>query len=53
MSHQIQCVNPDDIGYYAQRAQMMAAVASKAYGQIKYVKAVAWQGYKEVIGQYD
>ena len=42
-----------DSGYYAQRAQMMAEVASKAYGQITDVKAVDWQGYKEVTGQYD
>ena len=42
-----------DSGYYAQRAQMMAEVALKAYGQINDVKATHWQGYKKVTGQYD
>ena len=36
-----------DSGYYAQRAQMMAEVASKAYAQITDVKAADWQGYKD------
>jgi aspartate aminotransferase-like enzyme len=42
-----------DTGYYAQRAKMVADSASKAYGQIKKVKAVHWQDYKKVTGQYD
>ena len=42
-----------DSGYYAQRAQMMAEVASKAYAQITDVKAVDWQSYKDTTGQYD
>ena len=42
-----------DSGYYAQRAQLMAEVASKAYGQINNVKVVNWQSFKEVTGNYD
>ena len=42
-----------DSGYYAQRAQMMAEVASKVYGQIKEVSVVDWQSYKDVTGDYD
>lgn len=42
-----------DSGYYAQRAQMMAEVASKAYGNITELQAVDWQGYKGMTGQYD
>lgn len=42
-----------DSGYYAQRAQMMAEVACRAYGQIKIVEAADWQDYKDVTGEYD
>jgi aspartate aminotransferase-like enzyme len=42
-----------DSGYYAKRAQMMAEVASKAYGQIKEVIVVDWESYTDTIGHYD
>ena len=42
-----------DSGYYAQRALMMAEVSSKAYGQIKDVETIDWQGYKATTGKYD
>ena len=42
-----------DSGYYAQRAQMMAKVALKAYGQITKVSVVYWQSFNEVSGSYD
>lgn len=42
-----------DSGYYAQRAKMMAEVASTAYGQIKEVVSIDWQGYKDISGHYD
>ena len=42
-----------DSGYYAERAQMMAEVASKAYGYIKEVNAVDWKSYTDITGQYD
>ena len=40
-------------GYYAQRAQMMAEVASNVFGHITKVCSVDWKSYKEKSGQYD
>jgi len=42
-----------DSGYYAQRAQMMAEVASKAYALITDVHVVDWRNYEDVTDQYD
>ncbi len=42
-----------DSGYYAQRAEMMAKVASKAYGQITEVSSIDWQSFESINGRFD
>ena len=42
-----------DSGYYAERAKMMADVASKAFSQITEVSTVDWRSFEECSGSYD
>ena len=42
-----------DTGYYAQRAKMMAKVASDTIGHISKVEVVYWSDLEEVCGSYD